>query len=205
MKSKRPTKTRKYKVSKQNQPIRSQLICQNFKNPIQKLIHLIKGESESNHVFENLFEQMKNKQLVMNTMSSGTELEILHFQEERLTAQKFILNKVRSKLHLLPNPESDDVIRRLFNAGCHQILAEMFLGMTRSEIEVCRRVSPDWNIIVMFYLGQKVNRIEKLLKLKMTNMNEIERASLTFKTFEKTMTFGQFYNITVAANTIYYQ
>ena len=252
MKSRMSFKSRFDKVSKHNQPIRTQSkqnqpiriqsmqiqlfkshlkyqITQvpNTKNPIQKLIQSIRAESGSEQISENLFNQMKNGQLVLCNMSSDNELKFSTFQNEKYSVKKLKLNKVQAKMEplpdtesndiivissaekvklnkaqpkveLLPNPDKDDIIRKLFNAGCHQILENMILNMTRPEIESCRSVSPDWNCIVMFYLGQKVNIIEKSLNRKATSMSEIEGASLNFEMFKENTTFGQFYNKVVA-------
>ena len=158
---------------------------------------------------EILFGQRKRKQLKFDFLHSGTEFEIypnkppsktqLEIYQEK-TSPKFELKiyqdksslKVNPRSNLLPCLKRDDIIRRLFNAGCHKILDKIFINLTRSDIESYRRVCPDWNSIVMFYLGHRVNRIEKVLMRKVTSADKIENVSLDFPKFQDSVKFSKF-------------
>ena len=158
---------------------------------------------------EILFGQRKRKQLKFDFLHSGTEFEIypnkppsktqLEIYQDK-TSPKFELKiyqdksslKVNPRSNLLPCLKRDDIIRRLFNAGCHKILDKIFINLTRSDIESYRRVCPDWNSIVMFYLGHRVNRIEKVLMRKVTSADKMENASLDFPKFQDSVKFSKF-------------
>jgi hypothetical protein len=168
---------------------------------------------------EIVFEERKGKKLTFDFLQSEVETEVhlnkastskfeprsdlqsnlsedkavLDFMELDVNQSKSSTLKLEARSDLLPNQSGDDLVRRLFNAGCHTILDNLFMNLTKSEIETWRSASTDWNCIIMFYLGLRVNRIEKIFMRKITSMDQIEKASLDFPQFENHVKFEHFF------------
>lgn len=62
-----------------------------------------------------------------------------------------------------PQNTKDDLLTKLFDNGYHNILENIFLGMTLREAATCRRVSSGWKRLVDFYCGAKFSTTERVL------------------------------------------
>ena len=90
-------------------------------------------------------------------MEPKVELELLSDSNSETEDEKTQMNIS------INDSTGDDLLMHLFNRECHQFLENVFLTLTKSEMQTCQNVSSEWSSLVTFYCGPKVSQIERVL------------------------------------------